>query len=134
MLAGGVGDLPVLVPMVHGAFDQDEGLAGRAVAARGALVESVRAGGAPGVDLAVDVGEAWAGDAFLEVSVETFFGVVWCLQRGLELTVTAVFVDPVDIGWGCDVESFPADGRRVLEIYLAGNDGELVIRDAGAGL
>lgn len=65
----------------------------------------------PGVGFTADDGQAVVGDV-----------------------VPTVFVDGVDVGWGGDAEGVFADEGFVGEVEEAGDEGELVFGDAGAGL
>lgn len=84
----------VLVPVVDGLGDQDVRLRGGGLAL--GEPDRVHACRAPRVPLTVDPGETGVGE------VET-----------------AVFVDGVDVGLRCQVESIAADNRRVLEVDSA---------------
>lgn len=88
-----VGEEAPLVPVVHGAGDEHEGLAGGVCAVERGLVEGrgVRGRGAPGVLLAIDHGQAWV------CEVEA-----------------AVLVDGGDVGRGGDIEGFDADDAGVF--------------------
>lgn len=109
VVAGLVGEHAVLVPVMHAVLDQDEGLADGALAVL--QTDGVRGGGAPGVLLAVDDGQARVADA-----------------------EAAVLVDRFDVRGLVDVESLAADDGGVVEVNSAGDQRELVARDAGAGL
>ena len=105
-----VGKQAVLVPMVHGARDQDERFVNRA---RPVLCFSgrVRRRRSPRVLLPVHKG-----------------------QPGITDVVAAVSVDDGRVGRGGDVEGVAANDGFVLERDCAGDERQLGLGDAGAGL
>jgi hypothetical protein len=110
---GLVREQAVLVPVVDGAGDEDEGLAGGVGAVEGGGVEGRGVGGgrAPGVLLAVDHGQPRVGDG-----------------------EAAVLVDGVGVGRRGDVEGVDADDTLVLQGVGAGDERQLVLGYAGSGL
>ena len=108
-MTGLVGEHAVLVPVVHAVLDQDKWLADGALAVL--KTNSVRGGGAPGILLAVDDGQAGVADA-----------------------EAAVLVDGLDVRGLVDVEGLAADDRGVVQVDGARDQGQLVARDAGSGL
>jgi hypothetical protein len=110
---GLVGEQAVLVPVVHGAGDQLEGLAGGAGAVVRCGVEGrrVRRRWPPWVLLAVDDGQAWVRDVEASVAVDA----VYVRRRG-------------------DVEGLDACDAHVLQSAGAGDQRELVLGSTGAGL
>lgn len=109
IVTGLVGEHAVLVPVVHAVLDQDKWLADGALAVL--KTNSVRGGGAPGILLAVDDGQAGVADA-----------------------EAAVLVDGLDVRGLVDVEGLAADDRGVVQVDGARDQGQLVARDAGSGL
>ena len=92
------------------ALDQDARLALRTLLTPQIRVRQ-RRGGAPGVGLAAELGEARVGE------VEA-----------------AVLVDLVRLGWRSEVEGVAADGAGVVERDGARDERELVRGDGGADL
>lgn len=107
--SGLVGEDAVLIPVVHTVLDQDKGLADCALAVLQA--DGVGSSRAPWVLLAVDDGQARVADA-----------------------KAAVLVDGLNIRRLVDVEGLAASNGCVVEVDGAGDQRELVARNAGAGL
>lgn len=100
----------ILIPMMHGALDQQE-RAFHTARAIGCETHTVRTGAAPGILLAVDDGETVVADV-----------------------VAAVAVDGGGVGRGGDVEGVAAHERIVVQGQEAGDEGEAGGGHAGAGL